>query len=200
MHQENRLTSTTLVYPRTPDSVDTCPPRRSKNFYTSRYGETSVNHNVVAAPEVRYTPYDCADNRAVPAVTQSPQIKHRRTLSLPGANLRSAHLYQADLSRANLRNADLCGADLRKANLSRADLRQASLFRADLQHVQLSHADLRQASLYRADLRNADLKGADLRGTKLRAAKLRGARYDSKTSWPKSFDPCQRGAVPIGQF
>ena len=64
----------------------------------------------------------------------------------PGADLRSANLY----------NANLRGADLRDVNLRGANLNYADLCGADL-----SCADLRSANLNYADLRGANLRGAN---------------------------------------
>ncbi len=124
---------------------------------------------------------------------------------LSGADLRQSNLHRADLRRAQmdtvtldhailsaavLLNVSLVSASLRRVNLQGADLRGAKLLQAHL-----DDASLLRANLQDADLRGADLRGADLREANLYRANLRAARYDSRTRWPKGFEPYNIGLI-----
>jgi hypothetical protein len=142
-----------------------------------------------------------------------------------GANLMDAALPGAFLSGVDLREALLFGANLQGSHLAGTDLRNASLAGADLSHANLRGADLGGAFLFgghwvrvlqsppkrplklkpkQTDLRGADLRGANLQGARLNleGVRLPGvlltiARYDSRTRWPKGFDPVKAGAVLV---
>ena len=118
---------------------------------------------------------------------------------LEDADLQGARLWCADLQGARLWGANLQGAYLRYANLQSAslagaDLHDARLNAANLQGAYLWHANLQNADLEDADLQGARLEGASFQGTYLGEANLRGATYDSKTIWPKGFDPVAASA------
>jgi uncharacterized protein YjbI with pentapeptide repeats len=70
------------------------------------------------------------------------------TISLRGADLRKAYLYDA---ADNLSGARLRGADLSKANLGDAFLVDANLHHADLTDADLTDADLTDADLTDAE-------------------------------------------------
>jgi uncharacterized protein YjbI with pentapeptide repeats len=91
---------------------------------------------------------------------------------LSGANLRFANLSEADLSGASLRGADLFLANLRGARLRFAGLSGATLIQADLSGANLREDNLSEADLFLANLRGANLRGANLRGTLLHGANL----------------------------
>jgi hypothetical protein len=89
---------------------------------------------------------------------------------------------------------DLQGADLHRAHLGQADLQGTNLQGANLQEALLIEANLRNANLRGADLRGAllglaDLRGADLQGVKFDEVTFVKSHADSKTIWPKGFDP-----------
>jgi uncharacterized protein YjbI with pentapeptide repeats len=92
--------------------------------------------------------------------------------ALRGADLRFANLSEADLSGASLRGADLFLANLRGARLRFADLSDATLIQADLSGANLREDNLSEADLFLANLRGANLRGANLRGTHLQDANL----------------------------
>jgi uncharacterized protein YjbI with pentapeptide repeats len=75
-------------------------------------------------------------------------------ISLVGADLESANLFDADLrfadlSSANLRDAELLNADLQGANLNGANLYRAYLYQANLTSATLENANLSDATLER---------------------------------------------------
>jgi uncharacterized protein YjbI with pentapeptide repeats len=87
--------------------------------------------------------------------------------NLMEANLNDAILSASDLSEANLseaylRDATLDGTNLRNANLTVAFLERAFLSRAKLSDAALTFAYLRDATLFDANLSGADLEGANL--------------------------------------
>jgi hypothetical protein len=78
-------------------------------------------------------------------------------------------------------------------------LAEARLLDPNDPRVALNDADLRSADLRRAFLLGEGLRGADLRqagllGADLTRANLSQAEYDSKTRWPRGFDPIAAGA------
>jgi uncharacterized protein YjbI with pentapeptide repeats len=86
-------------------------------------------------------------------------------ISLRGADLSDADLFNADLRGANLSNAFLSNADLRDADLSKANLLDADLSDATLRHADLSEADLIGAEgITNAELEQqfASLEGATM--------------------------------------
>src|SRR5919202_925436 len=83
------------------------------------------------------------------------------------------YVSRVSMSGADLRGADLFEADLRGPKLFDTDLREANLFEADLRGADLKESDLRGANLSRAKLFGTDLRGSDLRGAKLFKADLR---------------------------
>ena len=80
----------------------------------------------------------------------------------------------------DLRGVNLAGKDLRGTNLRKVDLRGANL---------------EGVNLAGAKLEGADFRGTNLEGTNLHTAYLESALYDSKTKFPKGFDPKTRGMV-----
>ena len=76
----------------------------------------------------------------------------------------------ADLSGANLFNTDFTGA-----KLNEADLRSAELISVELSDASLIFADLRGANLRDADLSDAKMEPADVRDMTQQAAILEGA-------------------------
>ena len=105
-------------------------------------------------------------------------------LWLAGANLEGARLVEIDLENANLE-----GANLRSADLTGANLKGAKLNKAILDGANLLSANLEEATLIRATLKRANLVGA-----KLTNAALGDTHYNSKTIWPRNFDPDEAGA------
>ncbi|MCB0975172.1 MAG: pentapeptide repeat-containing protein [Actinobacteria bacterium] len=113
---------------------------------------------------------------------------------MTGSELRGVDGFRADftgvqLAGASLVKADLQGTDFRNANLRRADLSGANLTSADLRGVDLSRADLNRAILVSADLSGANLAGTDLHRADLSDSKVEGIYYDTRTRWPKGFEP-----------
>jgi uncharacterized protein YjbI with pentapeptide repeats len=85
---------------------------------------------------------------------------------LAGAKLEQANLDRAKLGNAFLRDASLVMAELDDADLSYAELESANLAYADLTEISLERADLSDSRLVLADLTDADLEGADLTDAK----------------------------------
>jgi len=94
-----------------------------------------------------------------------------------------------------------------RANLDGVDFRGAKLLYAKLGRAILSHADFTGAYLRLSDLMGADLTGAIFSGANLISANLfdaqlddadlKGALYNSKTRFPRGFDPDARGMVLV---
>jgi len=123
-----------------------------------------------------------------------------RNSQLPDINLAQALLSEATLAGANLTAGQLNGALLNKADLSSAKLQDASLMGANLVKVNLRHADLRGANLVKANCAEADLSYVNLRGANLQEAHLEqvnltGATFDEKTQWPTGFAPPPKAKV-----
>lgn len=123
-------------------------------------------------------------------------------------------IHGAKLRGAELRGADLRGAELQGADLRGAKLQEVDLLVARLQEVDLRGADLCGANLCKANLCKADLRGADLEEVCLDKAieygedgpvmptgpygdhdgiDLKDAKYNSRTKFPKGFDPDKHG-------
>ena len=120
---------------------------------------------------------------------------------LNNAKLARANLTRADLIGADLSGANLIGANLTHANLINASLIGANLLDANLTHANLRYADLTGANLYLANLSDADLTDANLfhrvEHGFLDEGDLVGAKYNSRTTWPKGFNPNNHGAILI---
>lgn len=99
--------------------------------------------------------------------------------------LRAGLLY--DARGVVARGIDLSGLNLDGIDLSGADLRQARMVSTSLQNAKLVGTDLRESSL-----QEASLLGADLTDAKLFGASMRNSQYNSRTKWPKNFDPYGR--------
>lgn len=139
------------------------------------------------------------------------------------AILKQARFSQAILTGASFHDADLTNTGFLSADLTRADLRgatiafpffeqtifnEANLQGQDLSKVMFFHCKLRGANLRAlkqigsvddCDFYNADFRGANLTGMKLGTTpcNFRKARYDSRTLWPRDFDPQSVGAVQV---
>ena len=116
---------------------------------------------------------------------------------LAGATLDGADLQDANLSGALVEGATLDGANLQNAVLSNANLIGATLDHANLQGAHLDGAGFQQASLVGAKLQGASFAGENLYDAHLYGAQLQNAQADSKTTWPKDFDPDAAGVVLI---
>jgi uncharacterized protein YjbI with pentapeptide repeats len=101
--------------------------------------------------------------------------RRQPSITLDGANLSDADLYNTDLQGAQLSEANLSGADLRFAYLSYADLSYCNLVGADLSDAHLLFTNLNKADLSGADLRHADLSNAHLSLANLSGADLSDA-------------------------
>jgi uncharacterized protein YjbI with pentapeptide repeats len=119
-------------------------------------------------------------------------------ISLTGANLSGANLFQANLSGANLSDANLKGAELGYANLKGAELVVADLRGADLEGANLSGAALVGTSLVEANLSGANLKGAVLVEANLSGANLKGA--DLKGTYLRGATLTRAGGVTEEQL
>lgn len=95
-------------------------------------------------------------------------------ISLEGADLDGADLFNAYLSEVNFQHSSLKGANFQYADLSRACLQYA-----DLQGAKFAYAELRVARLQYSNLCNADLSSAMLERALFIGAKLQGARLDA---------------------
>ena len=120
-------------------------------------------------------------------------------LNLEGANLRGA--YFLSLPAIEALSKALKGANLRVAHSS-SRLFPYYVPRLPLKGINLRYADLRYAFFYanfsnNADLTNADLRGANLYNTNLNDKNIKviltGACYNSRTHFPKGFNPKDKG-------
>ena len=123
-----------------------------------------------------------------------------RGVNLAGKDLRGTNLRKVDLRGANLEGVNLAGANLKGVNFLMANLEGANLKGVDFQGANLEGVDLRNANLQKAFLHEvnflwADLRGANFERTILSRTFLKNALYDSKTKFPKGFDPKARGMI-----
>ena len=103
--------------------------------------------------------------------------------TLKGRNFSNSSLYSALLSGSDLSGCNFEGCGLQGANLSEALLNGASLRNADLGYDNLGGS--------------ANLCGADLSGANIDGCSFIGARFDSKTRFPKSFNPEAAGMKAV---
>ena len=135
--------------------------------------------------------------------------------NLSKESLKKRNLERTDLQEMTLEEIDLRGANLKWVNFQGAKLRGSDLSHADLRGANLQLVDLREVGLVNSDLRGTILIGVDLRGTDLSTAKLGAfgkryfqgnvgylqktnlklAKYNSKTKFPKGFDPEDHGMI-----
>ena len=112
---------------------------------------------------------------------------------IQGINFSNANLMNAQMDEAILRNSILVGANLSKAVLRHADLNGAKMNRVILKGADLSGSSLDESNLEKANLSDAHLFGTNI-NTDLTSVKLTGALYNTRTKWPKGFDPQREGA------
>lgn len=105
-----------------------------------------------------------------------------------GADLREADFSYANMYWLDLYTADCTKAIFRLAKLQRANFKSACLQYADFSYAVITHDDMNfPSSFAHANLAGAIFKGATLTGTE----------YDSKTVFPKGFDPVRHGMCRV---
>ena len=150
------------------------------------------------------------------------QREFRSGEDFSGRDLNSATFFQVRMNGSNFQNANLAASSFEQCDLAEADFRGAKfspdsrMFRVtanegnfegvDFNKITIDSVNLRDANLRgaknfgdvkRANFQKADLRGADLSGLKLPLEEVfwEKAIYDSKTIFPKGFDPAASGAV-----
>lgn len=122
---------------------------------------------------------------------------------LSGANLERANLFgvlwmNVILREANLKSADLYWASLFGSDLSRSNCENTDFSGTDLKEVNFTGANLKNAKFGRSNLGTiTDLSGANFTDSILDGAKFDHTRYDSKTVFPRGFDPVKNGLICI---
>lgn len=116
-----------------------------------------------------------------------------------GAFLAGGNFSSTDLRKANLDDSDIFEVDLSDVDLREATFLNASFFVVEMNQTDLRDADLRNSDLAVVDLRGADLRGADLRWKEANDIQFDHASYDSRTKWPKGFDPKAAGAILVDE-
>jgi len=101
-----------------------------------------------------------------------------------GADLREANFSYSNMYWLDLYVANCTDAVFRYAKLQRVNFKSACLQRADFSYAVITHDDMHSPSTFA----HANLAGANFQG-----ATLIGTEYDSKTVFPKGFDPVQHG-------
>nr|WP_257027007.1 pentapeptide repeat-containing protein [Pseudomonas flavescens] len=76
-----------------------------------------------------------------------------------------------------------------------SDLSESLLMYSDFTETDFSLASLKNSNVEGGDFRGAELSGADFSVSGLDQCKLHGALYDSKTIWPKNFNPDEHGLL-----
>ena len=109
-----------------------------------------------------------------------------------------SELRKINFSYLDLRGVILARRDLQGKDFSGSDLEGANLEGADLGAAILKDANLRGANLEGAILERVNFRGTNLENTNLKKANFRSwAIYDSKTKFPKGFDPKARGMTLV---
>jgi len=98
-----------------------------------------------------------------------------------GSTFRGTDLYWAIAMGSSFRDCDLTDAVLRGADLKETIFSGARLIRSDFSCDNLGGATQPQ--------------GADLSNATIQNCRFNGAQYDSKTKFPRSFDPDQQGLI-----
>ena len=108
-----------------------------------------------------------------------------------GCDLSRATFEGADLSgeKTVLRRAVMTGTSLPGVNLSRADMSGAKLERCNMKGANLSGTKVDRAVFKEVTLTGADLRGTDFSEAKLYDCDLTQVRTDSRTKWPRGFNP-----------
>jgi len=150
------------------------------------------------------------------------QREFRSGEDFSGRDLNSATFFQVRMNGSNFQNANLAASSFEQCDLAEADFRGAKfspdsrMFRVtanegnfegvDFNKITIDSVNLRDANLRgaknfgdvkRVNFQKADLRGADLSGLKLPLEEVfwEKAIYDSKTIFPKGFNPAASGAV-----
>jgi Cdc6-like AAA superfamily ATPase len=97
------------------------------------------------------------------------------------------------ISKEGIRNATMS----RSSELSWKDKYSVNFSHADLTNALLTNANFPNATFEDAILRDADMRGTNVFGSNFTRADLTGARYNSRTIWPKGFDPKAAGAILV---
>ena len=100
---------------------------------------------------------------------------------LLGANFKGKNFKEALFTKANLNGANFSESILRQATFTGADLTESHFIGANLIDSYLDNADLRWGSFEGANLSRAQLSGSD----------FRWAKYNSKTQFPRGFNPVE---------
>jgi hypothetical protein len=160
-------------------------------------------HSPWPARSTKQTGEVSADIQAVMTVLgrRDEPSESKGSLDLSKVDLRNAFLAYGNLERAylvnvNLSDASLFCANLREANLTGAQLKTADLGYVNLEQARLDNTDLQDIRIYRANLKGASLRSANLKGARLiDEANLEGAKANSKTQWPRGFNPEDAGVI-----
>jgi Pentapeptide repeats (8 copies) len=136
-----------------------------------------------------------ADHQRWMEAEEKTSLDHLRA-HLPWAYLRGLSLDGARLQEAMLFEAQLQGAVLSGAQLQGTDLGWAHLEDADLSGAQLQGTDLREAQLHRANLERAQLQGARLFRAYLREVILIGANLE-RLEIKKDGEPGQERSADL---
>lgn len=118
---------------------------------------------------------------------------HNNQISLRGAKLPGAKLYNTYLEGVDFTLADLTGADFRDCALDGANFNRALLSNARFEDSYMSRADLRGASLCGANFDRARLIGA-----KFELADLSGASLVEAHITPGALSLCNLTGVNFG--
>jgi len=104
-------------------------------------------------------------------------------------------IFRPDFHKKNLNKMSLERANFKEAYLEYTKFQESHLENAIFVKANLYGSNFKGAFLKGADFRYADLRSANLLNTDLEGAKFRYAQYNSKTKFPKDFDPIARGLI-----
>jgi uncharacterized protein YjbI with pentapeptide repeats len=117
-------------------------------------------------------------------------------LTVNAPALRGIHLSFTNLSNSKLLGLDLFKAHLTGSNMSNSYFSGVNFWGAEMGGVNFSGVKIGDSVVMgKAELRYANVKNADLRKAHLDDTNLEGTRYNSKTKFPKGFDPVKAKMV-----
>ena len=115
-------------------------------------------------------------------------------------NLVEVNFLKSKLNRASFKNCNLEKCNFWESNLAYANFNNSKLKNCIFTDANLNKTSFLNSTLINTNLTHANLKGINFKSAKLVNINLRDAVFDSKTKWPRDFNPLSHGAIKDADF